>query len=243
MSKQLLFYELATPISKARHGNWSIDAGGYGFAADVNSVPLMTTEFMAGAHEYPIAFSSGDAGVTPIAILGLDANKSLFAGADGNWTATYIPAFVRRYPFVFSASENGDTLTLCLDEAYEGCDRQGKRGQKLFDDKGERTPYLQSMLAFTQAFQAEQVRSVKFGNLLRDLDLLEPSHAQMTLPGGGERSLRGFDCVSRERLKALSPDKIAELMATDALELIYLHLYSMRNFDDLMRKFPLQGIV
>jgi hypothetical protein len=36
--------------------------------------------------------------------------------------------------------------------------------------------------------------------------------------------------VSRAKLKALSGDKLAELAKTDGLELLYLHLQSMRNF-------------
>jgi SapC len=241
MAKQLLFYELTTPISKARHERWTVDtARGYRFAAESNSVPLMTVEFIAAAHEFPIVFSVDDSGAAPVAVLGLDASKSLFVGPDGSWMSSYIPAFVRRYPFVFSQSDDGKTLTLCIDEAYEGCDRQGTKGQSLFDDKGERTPYLQSMLDFANAFQGEYLRTAQFGTILRDLKLLEPSHAKIVMPGGGERSLTGFQCVSRTRLKDLPPAKLKELAANDALELIYLHLYSMRNFEGLLRKMPLE---
>jgi SapC len=45
--------------------------------------------------------------------------------------------------------------------------------------------------------------------------------------------LGGFQAVNREKLKALPGDTLAELAATDELELIYLHLQSMRNFDAL----------
>jgi SapC len=235
MPKQLIFYELTTPISKARHESWSVDMGrGYRFAAGANSVPLMTVEFIAASHVFPIVFSVDDSGAAPVAVLGLDANKSLFVAEDGAWMSSYIPAFVRRYPFVFSQSDDENSLTLCIDEAYEGCDREGAKGQRLFDDKGERTPYLQSMLEFTNAMQGEHRRSTQFGALLRDMNLLEPSHARIILPGGEERSLSGFQCVSRDRLKELPATKLKELAASDALELIYLHLYSMRNFEGLL---------
>ena len=39
--------------------------------------------------------------------------------------------------------------------------------------------------------------------------------------------------VNRAKLKAVSGDKLAELAKTDELELIYLHLQSMRNFTAL----------
>ncbi len=58
--KQLLFYELVTPVSQGRHSDVSVaESKGYRFAADVNSVPLMTVEFKSAAHDYPIVFSVG----------------------------------------------------------------------------------------------------------------------------------------------------------------------------------------
>ena len=237
MSKQLLFYELVTPISKARHARWSIKPEAqYTFAADANSVPLMTVEFVAAAHEYPIVFSADANDVLPVTVLGLDADRSLFVGKDGRWDSSYVPAFIRRYPFVFSASEDNATLTLCIDESFDGFDRKGTSGQRLFDDAGERTPYLDQMLEFAQAFQGEHQRTRQFGALLKELDILEPSQAKITLNDGTSRALTGFQCVSREKLKALSGDQLAKLVGNDALELIYLHLYSMRNFDTLVRK-------
>jgi hypothetical protein len=39
--------------------------------------------------------------------------------------------------------------------------------------------------------------------------------------------------VNRDRLKALPPETLAEMAKADELELIYLHLHSLRNFDAL----------
>jgi len=243
MTKQLLFYELVTPISKARHAKWSVRTDGhYKFAAEANSVPLMSVEFLTAAHEYPIVFSAdSENNIIPVAIIGLDADKSLFVSSDGKWGSNYIPAFVRRYPFVFSASDDNRLLTLCIDESFEGVDRKGTEGQRLFDDTGERTAYLESMLQFANAYQGEHQRTRLFGQTIRDLDILEPSEAKITFPDGASRSLTGFHCVSRAKLKALDPEKLSSIVANDALELIYLHLYSMRNFVDLVRKFSLSA--
>ena len=57
--------------------------------------------------------------------------------------------------------------------------------------------------------------------------------AQVTMESGGRVSLGGFMAVSRSKLKALPGDTLADLAATDELELLYLHLQSMRNFDGL----------
>jgi hypothetical protein len=237
MNRQLLFYDLVTPIAKTRHATWSVvPSDNFSFASGVNSVPLTTTEFNNAAGEFPIVFSTEGEVVLPVAVLGLDKDRSAFVRDNGTWSGTYVPAFVRRYPFVFSASEDGETFTLCIDEGYTGFDRKGKKGERLFDDGGERTGYLDRVLEFVNAYQTEHNRSRLFGSILKDLDLLETSEAKITLPDNSQRSLTGFQVVSREKVKALGADKIVELLGNDALELIFLHLHSLRNFDKLLKR-------
>ena len=52
-TRQLLFYEQATPLSKERHAKWSVELGrDYAFARATNSVPLTRVEFARAAREY-----------------------------------------------------------------------------------------------------------------------------------------------------------------------------------------------
>ena len=91
------------------------------------------------------------------------------------------------------------------------------------------------MLKFLGEYQAEFQRTQAFCRRLKQLDLLEPMQAQVTTETG-RLSLSGFMAVSRDRLKALSGDTLAELAASDELELIYLHLQSMRNFNAMRER-------
>jgi hypothetical protein len=141
MAKQLLIYEKVVPVSKERHANWSIKPSkDYSFARDINSLPLMAVEFPGAASEYTIVFVGGqaeDSEVMPAIILGV-SNENLFIDDAGNWQAKYIPAFIRRYPFVFSSTESSERFTLCIDEDYSGFNQEG-RGERLFDADGEQT--------------------------------------------------------------------------------------------------------
>jgi hypothetical protein len=42
--------------------------------------------------------------------------------------------------------------------------------------------------------------------------------------------------VNREKLKALKPVKLAELLNTDEMELIFMHLSSLSNLNGLMKE-------
>ena len=231
MTAQLLIYQTAVPVSKERHAGWSVEAGDdYGFCKSVNSVPLMAVEVPQAAAEYAIVFAGEGEQIMPVVILGMRSDENLYIGDDGNWKAKYLPAFLRRYPFVFSVNDSGDTFTLCIDEEFEGCNEDG-RGQRMFSDDAQPSEYVDGVLNFLQEYQKQFNRTKSFGQKLKELDLLEPMHAQVSLDGGQRMSLTGFMAVDRKKLKEVAAEKLAELAQTDELELIYLHLHSLKNFD------------
>jgi hypothetical protein len=228
-----MIYENAVPVSHDRHGNWSVEVGtDYVFCRGVNSVPLMLPEFASAAPEYAIVFGvTGDA-VMPVAVLGVRNDRNLYVTREGGWEAKYIPAFVRRYPFVFYTRDDAKTFTLCIDEAFRGFNQSG-RGERLFGDDAKPTPYVENVLKFLQQYQFEFERTRAFCKKLKDLNLLEPMQAQIKLSSGERMALRGFSLVSRARLKTLSASTLGELVHSEELELIYVHLFSMRNFASL----------
>lgn len=236
MATQLLFYSNAVPVSSQNHVDLSVKAGGdFSFARTVNSVPLTTVEFRPATQEYAVVFAGEGEAVIPVAILGALADENAFINEDGTWEGKYIPAYVRRYPFVFASSDDGKNFTLCIDDAFSGCNREG-RGERLFDTDGQRTQYLETVLNFLRDYQAQFQRTRAFCARLKELDLLEPMQATFTLPGGERRNLTGFMAVNRANLKALEEEMLGQMAKSDELELIYLHLQSMNNFTGMLQR-------
>ena len=241
MTTQLLLYETVVPLSFGRHRDSSVEiAGNYSFSGKVNSVPLMAVEFPETAADYAIVFAGTKENIMPAVILGLRGNENLYLSKDATWEAKYIPAFVRRYPFVFSTSPDEQRFVLCVDEEFAGFNREG-RGQRLFGDDGKPSPYVENILKFLQDFQTQFRRTQSFCKKVEELDVLEPMQAQVELTSGERYSLGGFMAVNRAKLKAVSGEKLAELAKTDELELIYLHLQSMRNFTALRDRLARPG--
>jgi hypothetical protein len=233
VAKQLLIYESAVPISATRHGNVSVEANnGYAFSAGVNAVPLMAVEFPLASPEYAIVFTADGDNVMPAVVLGVRNDQNLYLSPEARWKADYVPAFIRRYPFVFSSSAGGKSLTLCIDESHPGVNRDG-RGNALFGADGKPTPYVEKVLDFLKEFQAQLERTRQFGRRIKELHLLEPMQASVTTPKGDKLTLSGFMAVSRDKLRALSGDALEKLVKNDELELLYLHLASMRNFNEV----------
>jgi len=70
---------------------------------------------MRAQRHYPIVFT-GTGKPYPAAVLGLRVDQNLFIGPDGRWVeGIYVPAYVRRYPFVFIEAPE-DKLILAIDE-------------------------------------------------------------------------------------------------------------------------------
>jgi hypothetical protein len=190
LATRLMIYETAVPVSHARHGNWSLQVGtDYAFCRNVNSVPLMAAEFASAALEYAVVFGGTGAAVMPVTVLGVRTNENLYVTKEGGWQAKYIPAFVRRYPFVFSSGPEDKRFTLCIDEDFPGFNQSG-RGERLFGDNGKPTPYVENVLKFLGQYQLEFQRTQAFCKKLKDLNLLKPMQAQLKL-GSGERMTLG----------------------------------------------------
>ncbi len=237
VSGNVLFYTSPEPVNVEQHANLGLNPSPtpFKFVAQSNLIPLTVSEFASCALSYPIIFLGEQK--MPLAVMGLSSNDNLFVEADGTFRAdAYVPAFVRRYPFVFANDEQAERMILCIDR---GSDQVVDGGEvRLFED-GKPTPYLEQCLKFCQDFETERQRTDNFVKLLTDLDLFDTRDAVFTPrnPDGspGEpQKIADYFAVSEEKLRKLSPEKMVELRDNGALHQIYAHLISLYGWDRLV---------
>ena len=233
-----LFYSNPIALNSETHRNLKIKPSdeGWKFSARTNSVLLAGAEFPEACKHFPIVFAkiAGDQ-VLPMAMLGFRDMENLFVDAGGRWKGEYVPAYIRRYPFVLAKGPaGGENFTVCIDESYPGFGAD--EGQPLFNDKGESTDYLKAVLTFLQEFQTQIERTALFLNTLRELDLLTEVSANVQLPSGERFSMAGLMMVDERKLQALPDDKVMRLFRSGELAWIYSHLLSIGNFNRLPGK-------
>jgi hypothetical protein len=234
MTKQLLIYENVTPLNRVDHRDMSVrQTNNFKFAAETNSVPLVDVEFVKAGSEMPIVFAETETGVVCLALLGTEQDKNAFIDADNNWTGNYVPAFFRRYPFVFAVQDDGEQLTLCIDESYDGINKDGI-GERLFDAEGTETNYIKTVLQFAEEYQATFNRTQAFCDRLVENDLLEEARIDYTLNDGKTGGVTGFKRVSVEKFRELSDEKVVELFRSGDLDLIQMHMMSMAQVEALV---------
>ncbi len=237
------FYEKIVPLNRGQHRKLRIRTADEKarFADSSHYVPLAATEFYQAARDYPILFSGSDEEAGPIALLGLQAGKNLFIKEDGSWEAgAYVPAFVRRYPFILArGDEAAAEFTLCIDENYGGFGES--EGDALFDEDGKDTPYLTRMVTFLNSYYADMERTKSFMKRLVELNLLTTRTFRITDSHERNFFLNNFRIVDEEKFSKLDDVTLGELHRNGWLGWIYAHLISLGNVSQLPTRVPENG--
>lgn len=236
-----MFYERPVALNRERHARFklAIAPNHCAFAARTNAVPITGTEFAEAARDYPLLFVRDDKGqFNAAALVGLRDNENLLVDEAGRWAAhTYVPAFVRRYPFVLSTEAGTDRLTVCIDEAYPGLNEN--LGEPLFDSAGVETSYLKNMLEFLSLFNNEVQRTGLFANRLHELGLLV-SKVVTAEREGHQQTLQGLWVVDEAKYRALDDGLVVELFRQGLVPWIEAHLLSLGNLNRLLSRLPHQ---
>lgn len=232
-----LFYKKVVPLSKVQHQNLCITPlKDYKHTRNTNSLYIAAVEFLQAAREYPILFGTGTDGIIfPMVLLGLRNNENLYVSKKGEWLTKYIPAYVRRYPFILAADkQNSGNFVVCIDESYAGFNEKNT-GTRLFTDDSNESSLLKQSVDFLKDYQNHIQATNLFCNTIKELHIIEPMQVNME-KGGKKQTLGGFMCINRKRLKELPDEKMAAMVKNDFLELIYAHLHSLVNLDNLIKR-------
>lgn len=229
-----LFYKNPTPLDAKAHAELALKKNfGLGYTKEVNAVPINLIEFPQICHYYPIAFSPDGSG-TPVAILGLRDNENLFLDSRNEWEEeTYIPAYIRRYPFIFSEMPGNDQLSLCIDMDDAVIENNGE--QKFFEADGKPTQLATNALEFCKSYHAAAQHTMEFGKALADAGLLVERHAEIVVAPGKKINFSGFRIIDEAKLAELDDKTFGEWRKKNWLPFIYAHLFSGAQWQRLTR--------
>ncbi len=205
---------------------------GFAYAADLRDCIITVSEFYEASKSQPIVFAKNEQGeFLALALMGLKEEGNLFVNQDGSWRiGEYVPAFVRRYPFIFVAhSEN--QLSLAIDHDHKAVNK--RKGEALFTAEGEASEYTTSLMDFLSQYQQANLNTQAMIKMLDDKGLLEDATAKM-MKNGEPMNLTGFMRVNEQKLDDLSDSDMLELVKTGAYKWVVAHLMSLSNFQKLL---------
>lgn len=233
MSTLPLFYAQPQVLQPRRHGARSLaGSADYRFTAHTNAVPLVAAELPTASRCFPVVFTD-EAVPQPVAVLGLRTGQNLFVDAHGGWQpGSYVPAYVRRYPFIFLENEDRTEYTLCIDEAAAAV--VPGSWNPLFDASDRPTALTRSALAFCRDYQAQIEPTQEFTRALAAAQLLVDHRADITLKDGQRLSLSGFKVIDEAKFNAMPDAEFCRWRARGWLPWVYAHFASVGAWAGLM---------
>lgn len=211
---------------------------GYAFAREVSWAPLACSEMVQAAREMPVMFTTGER-VRPVALLGLKRDTNAMVGDDGAWQGRYVPAHLRRYPFVLGETGKEGEFVVMIDRSalnFSLPDEGVEEAAPLFEE-GKPVPggIVEKARAFLLDFQRELSQSERWLAPLKEHEVLVERQLTLTREGKKEVAVNGFAMVDAEKLKALDDATLAAWARSGLLGLVYAHLHSQGNTQALLR--------
>ncbi|NIB40923.1 SapC family protein [Pseudomaricurvus alkylphenolicus] len=207
--------------------------------ANLHMVPVVLSEFLKLAVQYPIAFTKNrDTGrFVCVAMLGLEPGENLFV-QEGNWDALYVPLQVSRQPFFVGQESGNDSnqekLVVCVDTDHPGVSEQGS--ERLFDDQGSDSPYLSSAKSKLAELFRGETEIQAFTDALLELKLLQPMRLEITLENRQSLTLQGMYTIDEEQFKRLPDEQLLDLRHRDYLAPIHTMITSLGQIYALVRR-------
>lgn len=241
-SLPLLYNELQ-PLNTNQHGNWKIrrlDKSPN--MAKVHAVPATVEEFPLLQRHFPVVFSVGDNPI-PLALMGLNEGVNVFLDEEGVLIdkSIYVPAYLRRYPFLLAKLRpDSDELSLCVDTS-SGAVGDFEDGEALFDGD-QPSEATKAILQFCEQFETAGQRTAAFMEELKKADLLMEGEVAIQ-PEGQEQPFvyRGFQMVDEEKLRNMRGDELRKMNQNGMLALIFAHLFSLAQTRDIFSRQVTQG--
>jgi hypothetical protein len=226
---QKLLYRQPELLNHQAHGSLGlrIPERPFEFARKSRALPITLSEIASAQKHFPIVFSDLENPV-PLAVVGTRDDVNLFIDENGNWEReTYIPAYIRCYPFALAARSN-EEFAVVIDRAAESISDDPE--QPFFGDDRKVTPQIQALIDFCRRYDAETKRTVQFGQRLKELGLLAGQQVTSKTQNGEEVPVATYVAVDSEKLNNLDDVVVRELFGQGYLAGVFAHLFSLENW-------------
>ena len=232
---QKLFYKQPELLNHEAHGSLGLrlPQRPFEFARKSRALPVTLNEIPSAQKHFPVVFSDLDNPV-PLAVVGTLDDVNLFIDDQGQWeNETYIPAYVRCYPFALAARSN-DEFAVVIDRAAESISDNPE--QPFFGDDNKVTPETQTLIDFCGRYDAESRRTAQFGQRLKELGLLAGQQVSRKTAEGEDVPVANYVAVDSEKLNDLDDAVVKELFDQGFLAGVFAHLFSLENWHVMIKR-------
>nr|WP_272213740.1 SapC family protein [Marinicella sp. W31]MDC2879690.1 SapC family protein [Marinicella sp. W31] len=235
-----LFYHKPQILRFEEHKGLGLVAkNDFSFSSEATAIPLSVTEFMPAVRHYPIVFIDASGSPAPVAIVGLKQGRNLMLEQDGTWAAyAYVPAYIRRYPFILVQAPNEDTRYLAYDSESGRVKplSEAPDAAPIFNEDGTASKVVEPMLQLCEAYHQHRAQDTAFLKAVAEADILVARHVDMEFPDKTRYRLDGFSVIDPERYRKLPARTLKQWTEKGWADAVALHLASTQNWGLLMER-------
>lgn len=236
LAGKMFLYQNPQLLMSETHGGMGLSPVDrpFDFVRDVRAIPLTMIEFSAAQRSYPIIFSNLEKPM-PLAVVGLQDDINVFVDDQGQWDRfSYIPNYLRCYPFTF-AREAGGNLAVVVDRDAPSV---SETPEYPFFVDGQPSEHTNALTQLCIDYERERQRTVDYCSKLVDLGLLAVMRsAQVSAASeNDETPIADYVAIDASKLDELPAETVHELHKAGFLSASYLHLYSLENWRTLLTR-------
>jgi len=213
-------YKNIKPVDRRENLKYTAHVG-YHYAAAENFCPVFLQEMPEVIREYFICFPNNETDM-PHALLGFEKDRNMYVTDGGVWQADYIPAYIRRYPFVLAAAEGGANqagdLTVAADMDAPHFNQSD--GESLFTDENMPTELFKKIVDLLKALEKQRVLTQKAVKEIEAAGLFKMEQMTVKQKDKTVAAIGGVRMIDENLLASCG------LQAGPALQLVYAHLFS-----------------
>jgi hypothetical protein len=203
------------------------------FAKGSHIASIMVNEYNRAAGIYPIVFLKDGEKYNSYVMMGLNQNENLFIDEEGHWKSGYIPAIIRRYPFVLAKTQQADNFMLGIDEESEFL--SDTEGEDLLDSEGNPSKLVENAKQYLTELHKASLMTERFCKELADRELIGPLNLQIRSGNETMRNIGGCFGINEAKFNELPDEDFLELRKRGILPLIYAHILSLSQFERLVQ--------
>lgn len=210
---------------------------GYHFAAKQALVPIVGAELARAALSMPVAFSQQSRHHILMGVLSLTPDCNMFIGPEGRWLGSYVPAWLRAYPFSLMPKPGTGDRALGVDMESGLVVEGDSVGEKFFDDQGAVSSPMKAVIDFLTGIERSRKDTVAAVAALAEAGAITPWQIKRKTQQG-EHAVEGLHRIDEAVLGTLSDEFFLKLRKASALPVAYAQLLSMGQlgiFDWLAR--------
>lgn len=199
----------------------------FDFARHLKTAPLAAEEVVAASRDYPVVFTS-DGRAQPVALMSLDRTTTPLVTADGRWLGGYLPAHLRRYPFILGDDEEARRFVVMIDRDAPQFSLSPDVGEPLYvNGKAPEGGIIRRANHFLASYQRLLADTLSLTRPLLETGVLVPSSVLRKAGDEEVLAVQGIRVVDPAALEGLPDATLARWLRSGLLSLVVAHRHSL----------------